>query len=75
MNGYQIDILEYFIKKLYSPYAKKLSESLAQEYLMKFECSADKGGYQYHDQGYWIMQNNVVTKLVTCGKNVLRTSS
>ena len=72
MNGYQIDILEYFIKKLYSPYAKKLSESLAQKYLMTFECSTDKGGYQYHG---WIMQNNVVTKLVTCGKNVLRTSS
>ena len=42
---------------------------------MKFVCSADKGGYQYRDQGYWIIQNNLVTKLVTCGKNVLRTSS
>ena len=41
MNDYQIDILEYFRKKLYSPRAKKLSKSLAQERLIEFECSAD----------------------------------
>ena len=41
VNDNQIDFLKYFLKKLYSPCAKKLSESLAQERLMKFECSAD----------------------------------
>ena len=31
VNDYQIDILEYFLKELYSPCAQKLSESLSQE--------------------------------------------
>ena len=41
VHDYQINTLEYFVKKLYSPAAPKLSESLAKERLIRFECSPD----------------------------------
>ena len=41
IHDYQIDVLEYFLKKIYSPATTKLSESLAKERILKFECNPD----------------------------------
>ena len=43
IHNHQIDVLEYFLKKIYSPGTRKLSDSLAQERLIKFKCIPDNG--------------------------------